>query len=233
MSNEWSKQKINNMVDMALHQLQADGTVDRGGIAALIRELQRMAIASLDEKTLTVEGESTMRNADPMTAVLGYAYEMEEVKSWPVWLADYSVVEEAAAMGWIVEIRKEPFIPRLGKSFIISGLSSAGRSEFLRRVAMSGVGEVKTADGSPAGALSIETVKTLGSEQPTPVRNSQEVWNTFMSGRQTAEQAICDAKSGKRSDNYHEPTDECGFDRNASHSEDTYVCTCGWRTTPK
>ena len=26
----------------------------------------------------------------------------------------------------------------------------------------------------------------------------------------------------------HEPTDYCGFDRNSSLSNDTYVCNCGW-----
>lgn len=26
----------------------------------------------------------------------------------------------------------------------------------------------------------------------------------------------------------HKETDRCGFDRNASHSADQYVCTCGW-----
>jgi hypothetical protein len=26
----------------------------------------------------------------------------------------------------------------------------------------------------------------------------------------------------------HVQTDRCGFDRNASLTEDTYVCTCGW-----
>lgn len=29
--------------------------------------------------------------------------------------------------------------------------------------------------------------------------------------------------------NEHPETPQCGFDRNASHSENTYVCTCGWR----
>lgn len=27
----------------------------------------------------------------------------------------------------------------------------------------------------------------------------------------------------------HTLTERCGFDRNASHSEDCYVCTCGWK----
>jgi len=27
----------------------------------------------------------------------------------------------------------------------------------------------------------------------------------------------------------HVQTDRCGFDRNSSISEDTYVCDCGWR----
>lgn len=31
----------------------------------------------------------------------------------------------------------------------------------------------------------------------------------------------------------HKETPECGFDRNASHSEDRYVCTCGWRDEHK
>lgn len=31
--------------------------------------------------------------------------------------------------------------------------------------------------------------------------------------------------------NEHKQTDQCGFDRNASISEDTYVCTCGWRSS--
>lgn len=26
----------------------------------------------------------------------------------------------------------------------------------------------------------------------------------------------------------HIETDRCGFDRNESHSQDCYVCTCGW-----
>ena len=30
----------------------------------------------------------------------------------------------------------------------------------------------------------------------------------------------------------HVPTDQCGFDRNSSISEDTYVCTCGWSAAP-
>lgn len=29
--------------------------------------------------------------------------------------------------------------------------------------------------------------------------------------------------------NEHVQTDRCGFDRNSSISEDTYVCDCGWR----
>lgn len=29
--------------------------------------------------------------------------------------------------------------------------------------------------------------------------------------------------------NEHAHTDKCGFDRNASISEDNYVCMCGWR----
>lgn len=31
----------------------------------------------------------------------------------------------------------------------------------------------------------------------------------------------------------HHVTDACGFDRNASHAEDTYVCTCGYRSGGK
>lgn len=27
----------------------------------------------------------------------------------------------------------------------------------------------------------------------------------------------------------HFETAQCGFDRNSSHSENTYVCNCGWR----
>ncbi len=30
----------------------------------------------------------------------------------------------------------------------------------------------------------------------------------------------------------HPYTEACGFDRNASLTEDTYVCTCGYRTPP-
>jgi len=26
----------------------------------------------------------------------------------------------------------------------------------------------------------------------------------------------------------HQETDQCGFDRESSMSEDCYVCTCGW-----
>jgi hypothetical protein len=29
----------------------------------------------------------------------------------------------------------------------------------------------------------------------------------------------------------HPHTDQCGFDRNSSISEDTYVCMCGWRAS--
>ena len=27
----------------------------------------------------------------------------------------------------------------------------------------------------------------------------------------------------------HKHTKKCGFDRNSSHTEDRYVCECGWR----
>ena len=31
----------------------------------------------------------------------------------------------------------------------------------------------------------------------------------------------------------HKATPECGFDRNSSHSENRYVCACGWRDEHK
>lgn len=31
----------------------------------------------------------------------------------------------------------------------------------------------------------------------------------------------------------HHQTDDCAFDRNASHTHDTYVCTCGWQAAPR
>lgn len=36
-------------------------------------------------------------------------------------------------------------------------------------------------------------------------------------------------QSAISSPNEHPETAQCGFDRNASHSENTYVCNCGWR----
>lgn len=33
--------------------------------------------------------------------------------------------------------------------------------------------------------------------------------------------------------NPHFETERCGFDRNGSHSNHCYVCTCGWQEEPR
>ena len=181
------QQRIINLVDAALHNLQADGTVDRGGIANLLREMRDQLIVT----------------TDPMTRCLGFAFDMKAIRSWPIWLCDYSVVQEAIDKGWIVELHKEPFIPRLGRSFIISGLSDEGKAEFMRRLPT-----LTSATPQPKEALSIkETEHLLGSEPSYPVKVSDYV--------------------------SHHQTDDCEFDRNASHTHDTYVCTCGWQAAPR
>lgn len=138
---------------------------------------------------------NTVALREPMTQCLGFAFDMEEVKSWPMWLCDFSVVQEAIDQGWIVEIRKEPFISRRGSSFIIYGLSSEGRAEFLRRLS------------------------TISNDRSNQKLGADYVGTKFYV---------------LPPDKYvpHIQTDECGFDRTASHTEDTYVCTCGWRAAP-
>jgi hypothetical protein len=208
--NENTNKRLNNQIDAALWNLQADGTVDRGGIADLLRQLRDKVIN------------------DPMTRCLGFTYEMKEVKSWPTWLCDYSVVQQATNKGWIIEVRKEPFIPRWGQSFIISGLSDEGRAEFLRRIPTINAPTInEDRRNQKLGALTIgETERLLGSEPSfhigadlKMVAEAQERIQQY--GRATFDHII------------HNHTDQCGFDRNASHTEDTYVCTCGWRAVPK
>lgn len=68
--------------------------------------------------------------AADMVRCLAFADAMKEVKIWPIAICSGMTMSEAVSEGWLKEIRKEPHIPRLGQSFIVYGISDAGRSKY-------------------------------------------------------------------------------------------------------
>lgn len=97
---------------------------------------------------------------------------------------------------------------------------SNGERDYMRQVALDALAApsperfnaAPPVSGNGAGAAEADSPEFHGLESATSVQVP----------------VACPAGAAPYNEPPHKETDLCGFDRDASHSNDTYVCTCGW-----